>query len=73
MSNRSCVALWPLYRLASDQCLARIGLLGIHSLAGPAVAYGSAVNEEIGYRPSSRRIPPCTTDILSVARLSKVR
>ena len=28
-----------------DQCLALIGLLGAHSLAGPAVAYGSAVNE----------------------------
>ena len=28
-----------------DQCLARIGLLGTDWLAGPAVAFGSAVNE----------------------------
>jgi hypothetical protein len=29
----------------SDQYLARIGLLGTDWLAGPAVAFGSAVNE----------------------------
>ena len=32
-------------RAISDQCLARIGLLGRDWLAGPAVACGSAVNE----------------------------